>query len=69
MLVDRLAVGLAAGAIDGVDRDGGQAELLRSLHHIGAAERSSSILFWISLTLARARSVAISFFTCAATLS
>ena len=37
MLVDGLAVGQAAGAIDGVDRDGGQAELLRSLDHVGAA--------------------------------
>ena len=37
MLVDRLAVGQAAGAIDGVDGDGGQAELLRGLDHAGAA--------------------------------
>src|SRR6185295_10949797 len=34
---DGLAIGQAAGAIDSVDRDGGQAELLRSLDHVGAA--------------------------------
>ena len=33
----RLAVGGAAGAIDGVDGDGGQPELLRGLDHAGAA--------------------------------
>ena len=37
MLVDQLAVGQAAGAVDGVDRDGGQPELLRGLDHAGAA--------------------------------
>ena len=34
---DRLAVRRAAGAVDGVDGDGGKAELLRGLDHAGAA--------------------------------
>ena len=37
MLATGWPSGSAAGAIDGVDRDGGQAELLRSLDHVGAA--------------------------------
>ena len=37
MLATGWPSGQAAGAVDGVDRDGGQAELLRGLDHAGAA--------------------------------
>ena len=35
--IGRLAVGQAAGAVDGIDGDGGEPQLLRGLDHAGAA--------------------------------
>ena len=69
MLVTGWPFGRAAGAVDGVDRDGGQAELLRGLDHVGAA---AALVFHLVLDFGDlgARAFGREFLLhCAATLS
>ena len=70
MLVASWPLGETAGAVDGVDGDGGESQFLRGLDDAGAA---AALVFHLVAELAdrlvRARSVAISFFRFGATLS